>query len=250
MPDRTTCPAPAGAPKPVPPPADRRVWVFDLDNTLYAPSARIVEQINARMTGFIMDALGIDKAGADRVRRDYWRRYGTTLAGLMTHHGVDPGTYLAHVHDISLDALRPDPDLRAAIAALPGRRIVHTNGAAAHAGRVLAARGLADVFDAVYGLEHAGYRSKPAAAAFAAIHARDGVNPTDAVMVEDDARNLEVPHRLGMITIHVAQRPDPRPHIHHHTDDLTGLLRRLGAAWHNGRTGSCADLPAVAPKGT
>lgn len=235
------------APRPL---ASRRVWVFDLDNTLYPPSARLVEQINARMTGFIMETLRLDRAGADRLRRDYWRRYGTTLGGLMAHHGVDPGRFLAHVHDIALDALRPDPGLRAAIAALPGRRIVHTNGAVAHAGRVLAARGLEGVFDAVYGLEHADYRSKPAHAAFAAIHARDGVDPADGVMVEDDPRNLEVPHRLGMITIHVAQAPDPRPHIHHHTDDLTGLLHRLGAEGHQGRTGSTPHLPRPAPEGT
>lgn len=224
--------------------------MFDLDNTLYPPTARLVEQINARMTGFIMDALRIDRAGADRLRGDYWRRYGTTLAGLMTHHGVEPGPYLAHVHAIALDAITPDPDLRNAIAALPGRRIVHTNGAVAHAQRVLAARGLAGVFDAVYGLEHAGYRSKPAEAAFAAIHAQDGLDPTAAVMIEDDPRNLEVPHRMGMVTIHVAPTPDPRPHIHHHTNDLTAMLHGVVSALDIGRDAASADLPQASTTGT
>lgn len=230
--------------------ADRKVWVFDLDNTLYPPSARLVEQINRRMTEFIMDALKVDRAGAGRLRRDYWRRYGTTLAGLMAHHGVDPDPYLAQVHDIALDGILPDPDLRAAIAALPGRRVVHTNGAAVHAQRVLAARGLGGVFDAVYGLEHAGYRSKPAEAAFATVHAQDGLDPTAAVMIEDDPRNLEVPHRIGMATVLVAPMPDPRPHIHHHTDDLTALLRSVARALDIGRAVASADLPPAAAKGT
>lgn len=226
------------------------MWVFDLDDTLYPPSARLVDQINARMTGFIMDALRLDRAGADRLRRDYWRRHGTTLGGLMAHHGVDPGAYLSHVHDISLAALSPDPDLRAAIANLPGRRIIHTNGAAAHAQRVLAARGLDGVFDAVYGLEHAGYRSKPAPDAFGAIHAQDGLDPTDAVMFDDDPRNLDVPHRLGMVTVHVAPKPDPRPHIDHHTDNLTALLRGLCASQDNGRAAAPPDLPPPPTTGT
>ena len=226
------------------------MWVFDLDNTLYPPTARIVDKINARMTGFIMDALRIDHAAADRVRHEYWMRHGTTLAGLMTHHGVDPGSYLAHVHDIALDALQPDPDLRDAIAALPGRRIVHTNGAVAHAWRVLGARGLDGVFDAVYGLEHAGYRSKPAQAAFDAIHAQDGMDPTEAVMIEDDPRNLEVPHRLGMVTVHVSPVPDPQPHVHHHTDDLTGLLRSIGSIQDNGLAATWANLPQTRTAGT
>jgi putative hydrolase of the HAD superfamily len=212
--------------------ATRRAWVFDLDNTLYHPAARLFDQINARIVDFVMRALAVDHAAADRLRHDYWRTHGTTLAGLMHHHDVDPDGYLAHVHDIRIDHLEPDPALRAAIAALPGRRIVHTNGSAAHAARVLDARGLGGVFDAVYGLEHAGYRSKPAPSAFAAIHERDGINPATGVMIEDEPRNLEEPHRLGMATVHVADTADPQPHVHHHTADLAALLRQVhdGAA--------------------
>lgn len=227
-----TCPAPG-----IPALGARRAWVFDLDNTLYPPAARLFDQINARITGFIMAALGLDRAAADRLRHGYWQSHGTTLAGLMHHHAIDPDAYLAHVHDIRLDALTPDPALRGAIAALPGRRIVHTNGSAAHAARVLEARGLAGVFDAVYGLEHAGYLSKPDHAAFATIHARDGIDAAAAVMIEDDPRNLEVPHRLGMATVHVAETADPRPHIHHHTADLTALLRRVDDSRTTGHPG-------------
>ncbi|GAB4287022.1 MAG: pyrimidine 5'-nucleotidase [Roseovarius sp.] len=202
-------------------------WVFDLDNTLYPPGVRLFDQIERRMTEYVMAALGLGRAEADRLRRRYWAAYGTTLAGLMREHGLDPEPYLAHVHDIALDALQPDPVLARRIAALPGRRIVHTNGSAAHAERVIARRGLAGVFDAVYGIEHAGFRPKPERAAFAAVFARDGLDAARAAMFEDDPRNLAEPHAMGMRTVHVAPAPHDAAHIHHHTDDLTAFLARL-----------------------
>ncbi len=203
-------------------------WVFDLDNTLYPPAARLFDQIEVRMTRWVMRALGLERAEADRLRRQYWARYGTTLAGLMREHGVDPGPYLSEVHEIDLSALAPDPALAARIAALPGRRLVYTNGSAPYARRVLEARGLSGLFDAVYGVEDAGFRPKPERRAFETVFARAGLDPTRAAMFEDDARNLAEPYRMGMRTIHVAPEPAPEPHIDHHTEDLTAFLGRLG----------------------
>ncbi|MDR0808652.1 MAG: pyrimidine 5'-nucleotidase [Gemmobacter sp.] len=204
-----------------------RHWVFDLDNTLYPPKVRLFEQIERRMTAWVMRELRIPQAEADRLRAEYWRLYGTTLAGLMAEHGVDPQGYLHDVHDISFDALTEDRALAAHIGALPGRRIVYTNGSATYAERVLAARGLTGSFDAVYGVEHAGFRPKPDRAAFQTVFARDGTDPACAAMFEDDPRNLAAPHAMGMRTIHVAPEAEPAPHIHHPTDDLTGFLARL-----------------------
>ncbi|ARE41519.1 Pyridoxal-5'-phosphate phosphatase, Alphaproteobacterial type [Rhodovulum sp. P5] len=204
-----------------------RAWVFDLDNTLYPPEARLFDQIERRMTAFVMDALNVAEAEANRLRKAYWAEYGTTLAGLMEVHGVDPGPYLTDVHDISLDHLAPDPDLRARITALPGRRIVHTNGSAPYAERVLAARGLSGVFDAVYGVEHAGFQPKPRRTAFEKVFAQAGIVPREGAMFEDDARNLAEPHAMGLRTVHVAPAEEPAGHIDHHTDDLTAFLGRL-----------------------
>jgi putative hydrolase of the HAD superfamily len=202
-------------------------WVFDLDNTLYPPHMRLFDQIEVRMTDWVMRALQVDRARADHLRAHYWATYGTTLAGLMTEHGVDPGPYLDEVHDIDFSVLAPDPALSQAIAALPGRKIVYTNGCRPYAEKVIAARGLSDRFDAVYGVEHARFHPKPAAEAFATVFGLDGLEPARAAMFEDDSRNLLVPHALGMRTVHVAPEADPAPHIHHHTSDLAGFLVRL-----------------------
>lgn len=204
-----------------------RTWVFDLDNTLYSPESRLFELIEVRMTAYVMRALGVNEAEADRLRRHYWLEYGTTLAGLMREHGVDPTPYLAEVHEIPLDRLQPDAELASAIAALPGRKIVYTNGAAAYGERVAAARGLTGLFDAIYGIEHAAFAPKPDRAAYLAVFEQDGLDPTAAAMFEDDARNLAVPHAMGLRTVLVAPAPEPAPHVHHHTSDLAGFLTSL-----------------------
>ena len=105
-------------------------WVFDLDNTLYPPHMRLFDQIEVRMTDWVMQALQVDRARADHLRAYYWQTYGTTLAGLMREHDVDPGPYLTDVHDMDFSVLSPDPGLAQSISALPGRKIIYTNGCA------------------------------------------------------------------------------------------------------------------------
>lgn len=202
-------------------------WVFDLDHTLYHPSVRLFDQIEVLMTQYVIDALGVDRDRADQLRSEYWRTYGTTLAGLMQVHGIDPDPYLVAVHDIDFSVLSPDPELASAIAALPGRKIVYTNGSAPYARNVLEARGLTGVMDAVFGVEDAGYVPKPEKLAFETVFAKASVRPETAAMFEDDPRNLAVPHALNMRTVHVADNAEPALHIDQHTADLAGFLSQV-----------------------
>ena len=200
-----------------------RFWVFDLDNTLYHPDARLFDQIEVKMTEWVMQALSLDQVAADKLRADYWTTHGTTLAGLMREHGLEPGPYLEHVHDISLDHLQTDLVLADRIRALPGIKIVYTNGPKDHAERVTAARGLAGVFDGLYGIGEAGFRPKPERAAFETIFALAGVRAEEAAMFEDDPKNLLAPHEMGMRTV-LVHRDGEGEHIHHRTNDLTAFL--------------------------
>ncbi len=202
-------------------------WVFDLDNTLYPPQARLFDQIEVKMTQYVMDTLGVDRSEADHLRNKYWHEHGTTLAGLMREHDIDPDPYLVAVHEISLDHLEADPELNARIIALPGRKIVYTNGCAPYAERVVTQRGLSGAFDAIYGVEHAGFLPKPMQEAFDQVFVRDGVVPQRAAMFEDEARNLKAPHDMGMRTVHVSPEAEDHAHVHHHTDNLTKFLERL-----------------------
>jgi putative hydrolase of the HAD superfamily len=202
-------------------------WVFDLDNTLYPPHMRLFDQIEVKMTDYVSTALGVDPTEADRLRGHYWETHGTTLAGLMREHDLDPDPYLIAVHDIDFSVLDPDPALAAAINALPGRKVIYTNGTAPYARNVLAARGLSDLWDAIYGVEHADYHPKPDRAAFDRVFGTDGFDTTRAAMFEDDPRNLEQPHAMGLRTIHVAPAPVIAPYIGDHTPDLTAFLSQL-----------------------
>ena len=204
-------------------------WVFDLDNTLYPPQIRLFDQIEARMRTFMTRALNISQDEADMLRAQYWKQYGTTLAGLMAEHDMEPDPFLLDVHQIDFSILPKDPILAAAIDALPGRKIIYTNGTAPYAREVAGARGVLHLFDAIYGIEHAGYHPKPRAQAFEKVFSTDGLNPKTSVMVEDELRNLTVPYHLGMRTIHVHPEQCEAEHVHHHTDDLTQFLAQIVA---------------------
>ncbi|MGE0845859.1 MAG: pyrimidine 5'-nucleotidase [Flavobacteriaceae bacterium] len=213
------------------PPTDRfahvRDWVFDLDNTLYPPASNLFDQVAGRMNVYICDFLGIGIEEARTLRRDYYRRYGTTMRGLMIEHGLDPHDFLAKVHDIDHSPLAPDPALGAAIAALPGRKFVLTNGSRAHAEAVVRQLGIDSHFEDFFDIVAAGFEPKPNRVPYDLFLEKHGVDPRFAAMFEDLPQNLEVPHTLGMTTVLVTGRGEEGPgagHIDFVTDELAVFL--------------------------
>jgi putative hydrolase of the HAD superfamily len=136
-------------------------WIFDLDNTLYPASSNLFAQIDAKMTAYVQALLGLGWDEARALQKDYYRDHGTTLNGLMRIHGVDPDEFLGAVHDIDVAVLMPEADLKAAIARLPGRRYIFTNGCRDHASRVLKQLQLEELFDAIWDIRSVDYRPKP-----------------------------------------------------------------------------------------
>lgn len=201
-------------------------FIFDLDNTLYPVEAEVMALVEERMTLFVMREAGVDREGAVRLRDDYRELHGATLAGMMAHHGVDPAHFLNEVHDISLDSLTPDPDLRRGLERLPGRRLVFTNGGAFHAERVLERLAIADLFDAVFHLEAASLVPKPNPQAYADLVRRHAVTPRRAVFFEDSERNLRPAAELGMTTVLVGPNApgDPAPFVDYRAERLAPFL--------------------------
>ena len=202
-------------------------WVFDLDNTLYSPEVCLFDQIEKKMTDWISQKLSITKESADILRSEYWKKYGTSLAGLMREHKIEPEEYLTYVHDISFDNLTENLVLKNLIENLPGRKIVYTNGTAPYAENVLSALGLLNVFSSIYGVEDADYNPKPEYKAYELVFKKDGLNPLTSAMFEDEPRNLKVPHQLGMKTIFVSPESKNEPYIDYHTSELSGFLKHL-----------------------
>ena len=202
-------------------------WIFDLDNTLYPFGGEVQAQMDVRMTAYMMRTTGLDEDEAHALQKRYFREHGTTLAGLMAHHGVDPYAFLDEVHDISLDTVQPDPALRQALSRLPGRRLVFTNASAGHAERVLAKLEMADLFEHVFHLEAAQLTPKPEARAYESLIAAHGVTPRTACFFEDVERNLEPAHGYGMATVLVGPHAaaSTAPFVDWRTDDLAAFLR-------------------------
>ena len=178
-------------------------WIFDLDNTLYPARVDLFALIDEKMGSYIQRLLDVDATEARRVQKHYFIEHGTTLSGLMAHEGVNPRDFLDFVHDIDMSRLAPDPLLNSALAKLPGRKLVYTNGDAAYAGRVLAGLGLAEAFDGLFDIHGANYRPKPHPDAYEDMCCALGVEPTRALFVEDMARNLKPAKAIGMATVWV-----------------------------------------------
>jgi putative hydrolase of the HAD superfamily len=178
-------------------------WIFDLDNSLYPASADLFALIDARMTAFIQQLLGCGHDEARRVQKGYFHEHGTTLAGLMASHGVDPHDFLDYVHDIDLARISADPRVVGALDRLPGRKFVFTNGDEAYARRVLEKLGLANAFDGLHDIHAMNYVPKPDPRAYAEMCVRHAIAPERALFVEDMARNLKPAKVLGMTTVWV-----------------------------------------------
>ena len=190
-----------------------RDWIFDLDNCLYPASTGLFSLIDERMGAYIQRLLDCDAEEARRVQKSHFHEHGTTLAGLMKHHDVDPHDFLDDVHAIPLDRVRYDERLGSAMARLPGRRFVFTNGNESYARRVLDAIGLHGHIDDLHDIHASGYRPKPDPHGYGLMCDRFGIEPGRAAMIEDMAQNLRPAKELGMTTIWVDNGSERGSHL-------------------------------------
>lgn len=189
------------------------VFIFDLDNTLYSEKSGLLSCLDRRINAFLEDRLAMERDAVDRLRKRYVEKYGTTLRGVQLNHGIDPRDYIAYTHAIDVRRfLRPEEDVLFALRALPGAKVVFSNSPQMHADSVIDALGLAGVFERVYTIEFCEYDGKPGRRAYEKVLDDLGVSGDRCVMVEDTARNLSVPHQMGMTTVLVADGLLHRPH--------------------------------------
>ena len=217
-------------------------WVFDLDNTLYPHHLNLWQQVDERIRSYIMDFLKMGREEAFRLQKDYYRRYGTSMRGLMTEHGMKADDFLNYVHKIDHSPLEPNPTLGSAIEKLTGRKLILTNGTRAHADAVMRRLDIHTHFEDVFDIIAAELEPKPLPQTYDRFLKLHGVDPARAAMFEDLSRNLKVPHTLGMTTVLVVPEGTREvfresweiegrdaDHVDHVTDDLAGFLGRLPA---------------------
>lgn len=219
------------------------VWFFDLDDTLHDASHAMFEAIDLRMTEYLQANLHVSRAEADRMRQEYWQRYGATLLGLVRHHHVNPQRFLRETHDFDISGfLRAERGLERMGRRLPGRKVLLTNAPLGYAERVLRGIGLHRHITTRYSVEsmrvHGQYRPKPARSMLRAMLAREKLGGRSrgvrAVLVDDNMRNLKAAYAEGFATVLMARK---RP---------SGLRRLPGGAYVMARVRSVQQLPALA----
>jgi putative hydrolase of the HAD superfamily len=205
------------------------VWIFDLDNTLHDARARIFPAMHDQINSFLQRHFSIDEAGANRMREHFWRTYGTTLNGLMRHHGVHPRHFLAetHVFPELADLVVRENALKHALERLGGTKLVFSNAPRRYVGQVLKAIGLERYFDAVYAIEDARYRGKPALHGFHFLLRKHNLDPHRCAMVDDMLENLRAAHRLGMSTVWVSSVRRRVPYVDVRVSSVTELPRKI-----------------------
>ncbi len=213
-----------------------RHWVFDLDNTLYRADVDFFGQIDDKITRYISRYLALQPTEARLLQKEYLAEYGTSLSGMMAIHGMDPAAFLDYVHDVDLTLLKPDPNLRSAIEALPGKKWIFTNGSKAHAKNVASHLNLFDLFDGSFGIEDGDYVPKPKRSPFIKFCDIFDVEPKEAIFFEDSVRNLEVPKHMGMATVLVTSEAD----WSHEPEIIRPAGQTTTATWVDYTTGNLA----------
>ena len=208
----------------------RRVWIFDLDNTLHDARVHIFPSMHTQMQDFLKKQFGLDDEGASRMRREFWQRYGTTLRGLTRHHGMDPRRFLAetHVFPELADMVVHENAVRHALARIGGTKLVFSNAPRHYVEEVLRCIGVRRFFRAVYTIEDARYRGKPEAHGFHVLMRAHDLDPHRCAFVDDSLDNLRAAHRLGMSTVWVSPGGPRLPYVDLRISSVTELPRRIG----------------------
>lgn len=214
------------------------LWVFDLDHTLYTVSHAQNAAMGERICTYVQNFLGLPRDTAHSVQKRYLHEYGSTLAGLVRHHGVNADAYHDFVNDIAALDLAHNAALRAGLQRLNGPRIIFTNNCGRYAAGVLGEIGIADLFSDIVDAKIMGYVPKPNPPAYEHLAAL-GARPGRAAFFDDSLRNLKPAHDMGLTTVWCRTGPaewmppahETVPdHVHHQTDDLAEFLATIRIA--------------------
>lgn len=203
--------------------------------------------IDERMTAYLQAHLQLERVQADSLRREYWRRYGATLLGLVRHHDIDPHHFLRATHDFDVGArLRAESGLAAWVRGLAGRKLLLTNAPSHYAGRVLRGIGLHPHFGRRYAIEdmrvHGHFRPKPSRSMLRAVLARERLagrtGTRRVVLVDDSPANLKAARAVGFATVLVERR----------STGIPGRRRLAGVGYIDARVRTVRALAALAPR--
>jgi len=127
--------------------------------------------------------------------------------------------------DSIADLVVHDNALKHALSRLGGMKLVFSNAPRHYVAGVLRAMGLARYFDAVYSIEDARYRGKPALHGFRMLLRKHNLDPHRCAFVDDVLENLRTAHRLGMSTVWVSKAKRRVPYVELRVSSVLELPR-------------------------
>ena len=188
---------------------ETRWGLFDIDNTMYPKNSGVMEAISSRISAYMIERLGMDRAQVRKLRPRYWKEYGTTLRGLCVESDIDPEDYLSYVHDFSVgEMLAPNAELDRVLGSLPWRKVILTSASSEHAHTVLTALGVRQHFERLFGIRDTGYVCKPHPSAYRTVFDALNISAELSIMLDDSIANLRAAGALGMITVLVGPDHD------------------------------------------
>ena len=210
-----------------------KFWIFDLDNTLYAGKTKVFEQINKRMSKYISEKLNVSVEQAKKIQKKYFYEYNTTLNGMIKNHKIDANEFLEFVHDINIDFVKEDPELKKELKLLEGKKFIFTNGSKKHALNVTKKIGINQYFDDIFDIIDSNFVPKPAMEPYKKLVEKHKIDPNLCVLIEDIARNLKPAYEMGMKTVWIendepwAKKFSDSDFINFKTNNLSEFLKKI-----------------------
>ena len=210
-----------------------KFWIFDLDNTLYSGKTKVFEQVSKRMTIYVSKKLNVDIIEAEKIQKNYFYQYNTTLNGMVKNHKVNANEFLEFVHDINLDFLKKDIKLNEELGKLDGKKFIFTNASKKHALNVTKRIGIDQHFDGIFDIIDANFIPKPEAVTYKKLVEKHKIDPKLSVLIEDIARNLQTAYEMGMKTVWIennepfAKKFSDGNFINYKTDNLAKFLEKI-----------------------
>lgn len=212
--------------------------LFDLDDTLYPRSAKLMDAISDRITRYLIEKMGVPVSRSNEVRRHFRGTYGTALRGLMEEgYPVDLDDYFEFVHDIPLDALDPQPQLRERLLRLPVRRGVLTNSNIEHAFRILKHMQIDECFERVVDIRALELVNKPDPESYRRALVMFNADAGRTIFVEDNTQNTRPARAMGITTIVIDHPLDAGldPGADYAVSDLSAALDLIERLLASGR---------------
>lgn len=165
--------------------------IFDLDNTLYPKESGLLNQVNKQIDQFISLKLKIPTLKIPQLRQEYWKKYGTTLGGMVAYHRIDPDEYINYAYNVKItDFLTPDPGLVKVLAGINIKKVIFSNSPLNYVEDVLKVLQIRDLFEKIYDIRFCGYLGKPNLSSYFKVLADLKVEGKECLFIDDTPVNV------------------------------------------------------------